>query len=325
MKDKKRWWEGHEEEIMGLVEKNKGLREIAEVFGVSTVSVWRATRELDKVRGYLTSFICWEKEKSNIEKMILDGLTYSEIADKYNTSDTTVRRHISELGIDRQLIRPKTKYRKYSDAEITDAVKKSVSYSGVLRELGLKPIGGNISYIHKRIDKLGLDTSHFTGQLWSKGKTVDKDKISSPISASLEDIFANKVKVRSVTLKERLIRVGFKESRCECCGNNEWNGKPIPTELHHIDGNHDNNALENLQILCPNCHAQTDSYRGRGVTRSNYNIPTKEELLTKLRSSKTVKQLAKDYYVSEGTIREWVKKNNMKDEWVKTLKEIKKT
>lgn len=53
MKDKKRWWEGHEEEIMGLVEKNKGLREIAEVFGVSTVSVWRATRELDKVRGVL--------------------------------------------------------------------------------------------------------------------------------------------------------------------------------------------------------------------------------------------------------------------------------
>ena len=55
---------------------------------------------------------------------------------------------------------------------------------------------------------------------------------------------------------------GLKERKCECCGNTEWMGKPIALELHHLDGDNTNNKLENLQILCPNCHAQTTTYRG---------------------------------------------------------------
>jgi len=47
----------------------------------------------------------------------------------------------------------------------------------------------------------------------------------------------------------------------------EWLGRPIPLELHHIDGNRDNNVLENYQLLCPNCHALTDSYRGRNSAK----------------------------------------------------------
>ena len=270
-------------------------------------------------------YIDWNAEKENLEKMINEEkLTLSEISDHYHVSMSYLKSIIKQLNIDRRAI-PNNRRQKYSDESISEAVKNNVSIAGVLRELGLRDIGGNYTYINKRIKALNLDTSHFTGQLWNKGKTVDRDKISSPSSASLEDIFANKVKIRSATLKERLIRVGLKESRCECCGNSEWNGKPIPTELHHIDGNHNNNALENLQILCPNCHAQTDSYCGRGISKLNYSIPTKEELLTNLKSSKTVKQLAKDYNVSESTIREWVKKNNMKNEWKNALKEIKKT
>ena len=62
----------------------------------------------------------------------------------------------------------------------------------------------------------------------------------------------------------RLIDDGIKEARCECCKLSEWMGKPIPLELHHKDGNHYNNDLSNLEILCPNCHAQTDNYSRRG-------------------------------------------------------------
>lgn len=51
--------------------------------------------------------------------------------------------------------------------------------------------------------------------------------------------------------------------RCSCCGNSEWNGKPIPIELEHIDGNSENNEIQNLTLLCPNCHAQTETYKGR--------------------------------------------------------------
>jgi hypothetical protein len=66
--------------------------------------------------------------------------------------------------------------------------------------------------------------------------------------------------VSSHKLKLRILEDGIKEHKCECCGLTSWNGKPIPLELHHIDGNHYNNDLSNLQILCPNCHAQTSNY-----------------------------------------------------------------
>ena len=82
--------------------------------------------------------------------------------------------------------------RSYSDEQIEEAVKTSESIAGVLRKLGLRDLGGNYRTIKEHINRLGLDTSHFTGQLWNKGKTKDKNNINSPTS-SLEDIFANKV------------------------------------------------------------------------------------------------------------------------------------
>lgn len=80
---------------------------------------------------------------------------------------------------------------------------------------------------------------------------------------SLDDILNNKITYKTSDLKKRLIEEGLKENRCEKCGINEWNGEELCLELHHIDGNHYNNNLENLQILCPNCHSQTKYFRGR--------------------------------------------------------------
>ena len=57
-----------------------------------------------------------------------------------------------------------------------------------------------------------------------------------------------------------LIREGIKEAKCECCSLSEWRGRPIPLELHHKDCNHYNNSLDNLQILCANCHMQAHNY-----------------------------------------------------------------
>lgn len=69
--------------------------------------------------------------------------------------------------------------------------------------------------------------------------------------------------VNSNKLKIKLIEDGVKEFKCEQCENSIWNGKPIPLELHHVDGNRFNNELENLQILCPNCHTLTPNYGNR--------------------------------------------------------------
>jgi hypothetical protein len=68
-------------------------------------------------------------------------------------------------------------------------------------------------------------------------------------------------------LKHRLIAEGLKENRCEICGITEWRGEPLSMELHHINGAGVDNRLENLQLLCGNCHSQTDNWGGRGVRR----------------------------------------------------------
>lgn len=66
-------------------------------------------------------------------------------------------------------------------------------------------------------------------------------------------------------LKKRLIKEGLKSNECEECGIYEWNGKPLVMELDHIDGDRTNHLLDNLKMLCPNCHSQTDTFRGKNV------------------------------------------------------------
>ena len=71
-------------------------------------------------------------------------------------------------------------------------------------------------------------------------------------------------------LSKRLIKEGYKEYKCEECGISEWNGKRIGLELNHIDGDNGNNRLCNLQLLCPNCHSQTHTYKARNINKGRW-------------------------------------------------------
>jgi Zn finger protein HypA/HybF involved in hydrogenase expression len=101
----------------------------------------------------------------------------------------------------------------------------------------------------------------YKGNMSSKGK----ENITQRVSA--DKYLMKGSSLHSSKLKSKLFRDGLKEKKCECCGIEEWNGLPAPLELDHIDGDHYNNELSNLRILCPNCHAQTDTHSGKNRSK----------------------------------------------------------
>lgn len=137
------------------------------------------------------------------------------------------------------------------------AVASSLSIAGVCRALGLKPAGGNYKVIHNAIKTYNLDTSHFTGQGWNVGM-----RFRPQPELKLSEILTVDSNYQSYKLKKRLLKEGIKSIVCEECGLTEWRGQPIPLELHHINGVNSDNRLENIKLLCPNCHALTETYRG---------------------------------------------------------------
>jgi hypothetical protein len=129
----------------------------------------------------------------------------------------------------------------------------------VLRKLGYKPSGGVQRYVNIWIRLLDLSTEHFTGQGWARGK-----RFPSRGARPLEELLVeNSAAVSTSKLKARLFAAGLKENRCEACGIDSWMGQPITLALDHMNGVNNDNRLENLRILCPNCHALTDTWCGR--------------------------------------------------------------
>ena len=151
-----------------------------------------------------------------------------------------------------------------TDDEFRQAVAECLSVRQVLSRIGLVPAGGNYKTVHARVARLGLDTSHWTGAGWNTGARYRAFGQAFSWDGILVE---NSTYISTFRLRNRLIEHGLKEPRCEKCGLTEWLSESIPLELHHANGINNDHRLTNLQLLCPNCHALTDNYRGKNQKR----------------------------------------------------------
>lgn len=137
------------------------------------------------------------------------------------------------------------KYREYTDEDIINHSKEVKSVSQLLERLNLRKAGGNFSHIKKSLQRLNVDCSHWTGQAWNKDQQT-KD-------------WSNYSKIESI--KPHLLKL--RGHSCESCNLTEWLSNPIPLEVDHVDGDRTNNKLDNLKLLCCNCHALTPTWRNK--------------------------------------------------------------
>ncbi len=151
--------------------------------------------------------------------------------------------------------------RKWTDEQLILAVAESQSMCEVHRRLGIRAAGSSWTYVSRHIERLGLSTSHFKGQGWSRGSSKRPDEVAATLLPLLRK------GTRITNLRDRLITAGLKQAKCEVCGIMKWCGKSAPLQVEHTDGDHFNNLISNLRILCANCHMQTETWGFKGARR----------------------------------------------------------
>lgn len=149
------------------------------------------------------------------------------------------------------------KNKQYSKEEFQKICKESTSFREVTIKLGYSANSGGktVARIKTAIQENEIDISHFTGQSHTKNAGVKR--------VPTERYLNNEIQITSHKLRLRLLEEKYFEKKCNCCGLQLWLEKEIPLELHHKDGNKNNNNLSNLELLCPNCHAFTDTYKSK--------------------------------------------------------------
>jgi hypothetical protein len=174
--------------------------------------------------------------RDQVQKLLAEGKSAAQIAAELGLSKSTVCYHRRRLGlpIDERC------NRRYDWALVQEFYDQGHSISDCQKRFGFAR-------------KAFMDAA-------KRGAVVTR-----PRAAPIATYLVNGRRVNRQHLKARLIAMGLKRNRCERCGIEDWLGEPLSMALHHLNGDGNDNRLENLAVLCPNCHAQTPNFSGRNL------------------------------------------------------------
>jgi len=182
-----------------------------------------------------------------------------------------------------------------SKNEFKILVSNSFSYSEILKKLQLNISNGNYKTLKRRINEENISCFHF--------KKIGIRQIKHKLH---DVLIQNSPYINTNSLKERLLREGLLVNKCSSCGiNNNWNGNLLSLQMDHINGVSNDNRIENLCILCPNCHSQTKTYAGKSLSKGDVKCIDCNILISK--KSKRCKSCATKYRENKNTKIIWPK------------------
>lgn len=181
-----------------------------------------------------------------------------------------------------------SKLKKIEVEKLREVAAKVKSSSQAARELGLSDSGGTLTRLRKLILENQIDISHWTGQAWSKGSTSLEDgRIKSSAQRQGEPFCINS-RTNSTYVKSLILKKELLPYKCSICNMDPaWNGRELRFQLDHINGIRTDNRLENLRLICPNCHSQTTTYCGKNKKRI---FPSKEKIIEAIKETSSISE-----------------------------------
>jgi len=164
--------------------------------------------------------------------------------------------------------------RSFDHKQLREAVKEARSAAQALRLIGRVPAGGNYKILYARIQSLGIDRRHWTGQGHLRGRTHTWARKMALSEVLVE---GSPYRASSSALKRRLLSEGLLLEECRVCGIKEWLGRRLSLHLDHVNGIANDHRLDNLRLLCPNCHSQTPTYCGLNKGRKRRALAISEQ------------------------------------------------